>query len=220
MFSDWSSHQKERSILIGWSLNRLSHTPASAPWQSEVRNKKRQEATECWENMGVGELSHEGTSTRTDYSLGWHSKGRVCQYLLGLAHLHFPQFCYGCDIPGLAFLVTPFNWMMLFPRRWSVISSSSVTLCSLHSYLLLSPYHWQAHNQIGIRCVTGLGTIYHRAMEKEHNKALWGHSSSALSNHHSTFPPLIEGYSVFSLSKNTCNLHFYLRPYFTYDLIQ
>lgn len=120
MFSDWSSHQKERSILIGWSLNRLSHTPASAPWQSEVRNKKRQEATECWENMGVGELSaarelsHEGTSTRTDYSLGWHSKGRVCQYVLGLPHLHFPQFCYGCDIPGLAFLVTPFNWMICY----------------------------------------------------------------------------------------------------------
>lgn len=100
---------------------------------------------------------------------------------------------------------------LLFPRRWSVISSSSVMLCSLRSHLLLSPYHWQVHNQIGIRCVTGLGTIYHRALEKEHNKALWGHSSSALSNHHSTFPPLIEGYSVFSLSKNTCNLHFYLR---------
>lgn len=102
------------------------------------------------------------------------------------------------------------SWSLL-STGWSVISSSSVTLCSLHSYLLLSPDHWQAHNQIEIRCVTGLGTIYHRAMEKEHNKARWGHSSSALSNHHSTFPPLREGYSVFSLSKNTCNLHFYLR---------
>lgn len=56
----------------------------------------------------------DGRAVRSNRNCHMRAHQPELTIVLGLPHLHFPRFCYGCDIPGLSFLVTLFNWMICY----------------------------------------------------------------------------------------------------------